>query len=116
MRILDARAEHLTDGKFAGLREPVKWVLRLGLFQVVDCDRIPPHAAVSTAVEAAKKVSHQGIGGLVNAVLRRAVREKETPPEEPEQPTAEPSWGERLSMPDWLVDGLFEMLFDDLSP
>jgi 16S rRNA (cytosine967-C5)-methyltransferase len=107
LRSLNAKAGELTDGKFSGLTESVQWVLRLGLFQIIDCDRIPPHAAVSTAVEAAKTVSHQGIGGLVNAVLRRAVREKEDPPADTGEPPREVSWGERLSMPDWLVDILF---------
>jgi len=107
LRALNAKANQLTDGKFAGLSDSVQWVLRLGLFQVIDCDRIPPHAAVSTAVEAAKAVSHQGIGGLVNAVLRRAVREKEHPPEATDEVASEISWGDRLSMPDWLVEALF---------
>lgn len=114
LRRLDAQARYLTDGKSEDLREPVKWILRIGLFQVVDCDRIPPHAAVSTAVDAAKAVAHQGIAGLVNAVLRRASREKD------ELRSAEihaiatggqngnTAWGERLSMPDWLVELLFE--------
>ncbi len=106
LRALNVKAEQLTEGKFSGLSDTVQWVLRLGLFQVIDCDRIPPHAAVSTAVEAAKTASHQGIGGLVNAVLRRAVREKEHPPEDA-GPAHEISWGEKLSMPDWLVGQLF---------
>lgn len=108
LRSLNAKAQYLTGGKFSSLSDPVQWVLRMGLFQVIDCDRIPPHAAVSTAVEAAKTISHPGIGGLVNAVLRRAVREKESPPPETEQPGHEITWGERLSMPDWLVAVLFE--------
>lgn len=108
LRALNAKANQLTEGKFSGLSDSVQWVMRLGLFQVIDCDRIPPHAAVSTAVEAAKTVSHQGIGGLVNAVLRRAVREKEHPPADAADAARSLSWGERLSMPDWLVDVLFD--------
>ena len=105
-RALDARARELTSGKFDGLTEPIQWILRIGLFQVIDCDRIPPHAAVSTAVEAAKAAAHQGIAGLVNAVLRRAVRERENPPTE-QDPAKKLSWGDQLSMPDWLVELLF---------
>lgn len=105
LHVLDARAIELTDGKFHGLIPPVQWILRLGLFQVQDCDRIQPHAAVSTAVEAAKNITHQGIAGLVNAVLRRAVREREAPPAEP--PHHARTVADRLSMPEWLVDILF---------
>lgn len=111
LRRLDAQARHLTDGKYDDLKDPVKWILRLGLFQVIDCDRIPPHAAVSTAVDAAKTVAHQGIAGLVNAVLRRASREKDELRAAELSMPAEGSelthWGERLSMPDWLVETLF---------
>ncbi len=111
LRRLDAQARKLTDGKYDDLKDPVKWILRLGLFQVIDCDRIPPHAAVSTAVDAAKTVAHQGIAGLVNAVLRRASREKDDLRAAELAPHTEgsevPHWGERLSMPDWLVETLF---------
>lgn len=111
LRRLDAQARQLTDGKYDDLKDPVKWILRLGLFQVIDCDRIPPHAAVSTAVDAAKTVAHQGIAGLVNAVLRRASREKEELRAAENAPHPEGTelaqWGERLSMPDWLIEVLF---------
>ncbi|MBI5866742.1 MAG: hypothetical protein HZB43_00360 [candidate division Zixibacteria bacterium] len=107
-RRLDAQARHLTSGKSSGLSDPVQWIMRLGLFQVIDCDRIPAHAAVSTAVDATKKVSHQGIAGLMNAVLRRAVREKETPPDADQIPPEAITWGERLSMPDWMAEVLLE--------
>lgn len=43
--------------------------LRVGAFQLVFCLRIPPHAAVSATVEAAKSLSPHGTG-TVNAVLR----------------------------------------------
>jgi 16S rRNA (cytosine967-C5)-methyltransferase len=112
MRRLDAQARFLTDGKSDDLKEPLKWILRFGLFQVVDCDRIPPHAAVSTAVDAAKAVAHQGIAGLVNAVLRRAAREKDQLRAQEQAAMLQggadtAAWGERLSMPDWLVELLF---------
>jgi 16S rRNA (cytosine967-C5)-methyltransferase len=107
-RRLDAHARHLTSGKSSGLNDTVQWIMRLGLFQVLDCDRIPAHAAVSTAVDATKKVSHQGIAGLMNAVLRRAAREKETPPSPEQKPAESLTWGERFSMPDWMADVFLE--------
>ncbi|MBI3871453.1 MAG: 16S rRNA (cytosine(967)-C(5))-methyltransferase RsmB [candidate division Zixibacteria bacterium] len=112
LRRLDAQARLLTDGKSDELSDAVQWILRLGLFQVLDCDRIPAHAAVSTAVDAAKVAAHQGIAGLVNAVLRRAVREK---PQlvafsnvEATGPDDLGAWTDRLSMPEWLVSLLFD--------
>jgi 16S rRNA (cytosine967-C5)-methyltransferase len=43
--------------------------LRVGAFQLVFCLKIPPHAAVSSTVEAAKALAPRG-AGTVNAVLR----------------------------------------------
>jgi 16S rRNA (cytosine967-C5)-methyltransferase len=50
-------------------------VLRLGLYQILLLDRIPAHAAVATSVDLAKQLA-PAAAGLVNAVLRRAVRER----------------------------------------
>src|SRR4051794_40600215 len=56
------------------LDPPVLAALRLGLFQLVYLDRVPPHAAVGESVQLAKEHARGG-AGLVNAVLRRAARE-----------------------------------------
>lgn len=114
-RRLDAQARELTGGKSEGLNPAVQWILRFGLFQILDCDRIPPHAAVSTAVDAAKVASHQGIAGLVNAVLRRAAREKEARTQQTDAAQPSLSLGEQLSMPDWLVNLLLERFGHDAA-
>jgi 16S rRNA (cytosine967-C5)-methyltransferase len=55
------------------LDPPVLAALRLGLFQLGWMDGVPAHAAVDESVELAKRAGRGH--GLVNAVLRRAVRE-----------------------------------------
>jgi 16S rRNA (cytosine967-C5)-methyltransferase len=55
------------------------WVcnlLRMSLYQLLYLDRIPDHAVVSEAVGLAKRRGHPGIAGLVNGVLRNAVRRR----------------------------------------
>lgn len=52
----------------------VRNILRMGLFQLLYLDRIPPHAVVNGAVNLAQKKSE---AGFINAVLRSAVREPE---------------------------------------
>ena len=54
---------------------PVRTVLRLALFQLVRLDRVPEFAAVDTAVELSKEIKRGAASGLVNAVLRRFLRE-----------------------------------------
>ena len=58
----------------AKLDRPVLAALRLGVFQLTFLDRVPAHAAVGESVELAKRDAPRG-AGLVNAVLRRAVKE-----------------------------------------
>jgi 16S rRNA (cytosine967-C5)-methyltransferase len=58
----------------ATLDPPIRVLLRLALFQLVKLDRVPPFAAVDTAVETAKTVKGGAASGLINALLRRFLR------------------------------------------
>jgi len=49
-------------------------VLRIAAVQLLTLDRIPPHAAVSEAVDEARRRGGRGAAGFVNAVLRRIAR------------------------------------------
>jgi 16S rRNA (cytosine967-C5)-methyltransferase len=71
---LDHVIERLAGRPVAKLDAPVVAALRLGVFQLTFLDRIPPHAAVGESVELVKAEAPKG-AGLVNAVLRRAVKE-----------------------------------------
>ena len=59
------------------LDPPVLAALRLGLYELLFADGTPDHAAVDQAVELVKKAGAAHAAGLVNAVLRRAARERE---------------------------------------
>ncbi len=54
------------------LDPPVRTLLRLAMFQISVLTKIPPSAAVNTAVELAKRFRSGAAAGLINAVLRRA--------------------------------------------
>jgi 16S rRNA (cytosine967-C5)-methyltransferase len=71
---LDHVASRLCSRPPATLDPPVLAALRLGLFQLLLLDGVAEHAAVNESVELAKGAARGGTG-LVNAVLRRAVRE-----------------------------------------
>ncbi len=62
----------------AAVQPWIRNVLRLGAYQLLMLDRIPPHAAVDESVKLAHKYGHPGAAGLVNSVLRRLAEEKET--------------------------------------
>lgn len=72
---LDFYISRYVSGPPERLEPWVVQLLRLSFYQLAYLDRIPAHAAVNEAVAIAKKRGHAGIAGLVNAVLRRAVRE-----------------------------------------
>ncbi|GAG47681.1 unnamed protein product, partial [marine sediment metagenome] len=64
-------------GDLEGLTVAIRNVLRLGVYQILFSDGVPDRAAVYESVELAKRVGHRGTVRLVNAVLRRIVRERE---------------------------------------
>jgi len=55
-------------------------ILRLTIFQLLYLDRIPASAAVKDAVDLTGKAGKRSASGLVNAVLRRVSRERESLP------------------------------------
>jgi 16S rRNA (cytosine967-C5)-methyltransferase len=58
------------------LDRPLVAALRLGLYELLFMEGTPDHAAVDQAVELAREEGGSGGTGLVNAVLRRAIRER----------------------------------------
>lgn len=77
----------------------VRLALELGLYQIFFLQRVPAHAAVSETVALVREVGQEHLTGLVNAVLRRAVREGIPPwPDDPVEGRSV-----RFSHPAWLV-------------
>ena len=71
---LDFYLQQLLTGKVNKLHPAVRDILHLGLYQMLEMDRIPASAAVNESVALAKKYCKKqpGAHALVNAVLRRA--------------------------------------------
>ena len=74
---IDAALERLVDRPLRELDPPVLAALRLGMYELLFADGTPDHAAVDQAVELVKRAGAAHASGLVNAVLRRAARERE---------------------------------------
>ena len=100
-RIIDTYYQ--SKSKPAGLE--VRNILRLGLFQLLYMESVPDWAAVSESVSMARTSGNEKAAGLVNAILRRTIREGEPP-----VATSNPA--ERLSIqysyPLWLVEKWIE--------
>ena len=72
----DAAIERLAGRSTSLLDPPVLAALRLGIYELLFADGTPDHAAVDQAVELVKGAGAPHASGLVNAVLRRAARER----------------------------------------
>ncbi len=85
-------------------------ILRLSLFQLLHLDRVPAAAVVDDAVEMARKAGKRSAAGFVNALLRRASRERDKLPL-PKEPrngatreAASDYLSTTLSHPRWLIE------------
>jgi 16S rRNA (cytosine967-C5)-methyltransferase len=97
---LEWQLERLLTRPLAGSDVELAALLRIGLVQV-QALRIPEHAAVSATVDACKLLGLTHAQGLVNAVLRRFLRERATL-------LAQGALNEEAhySHPQWLIDAL----------
>ena len=110
---LDFAIHALTKRQPTDLDADVRATLRLGLYQLQHATRIPASAVVNDAVEIVKRGPTRSAAGMVNAVLRRVVREGPPRlPEAPNVPVDDPRWRAQAlawlavshSHPAWLVE------------
>ena len=80
-------------------------LLAVGLYQIVEM-RIPDHAVVSETVEAARQLKRPKLSGLVNACLRRFVRDDlaSKGPQSDEAKWNHPDWLIKRTRQDWPDD------------
>lgn len=101
--MLDFFLQQLLTGKVKDLHPVVRDILHMGLYQIYELDKIPESAAVNESVDLVKKYcrTQRFAPGLVNGVLRNAIRTKGTL----QQPT---TLEDRYSHPQKLIDLLGE--------
>lgn len=95
---LDAILETLVRKPFKAKDTDIRALALIGLYQLIHL-QTPPHAAVSETVNASHELGKRWAAGLLNALLRRFLRE---------QPSImarmEPNPTTRWSLPVWLID------------
>jgi len=99
--------DQLLDKRLKRRDVELRCLLLAGIYQIGDM-KVPDHAAVAATVGAAALIKRHSAKGLVNAVLRRFIREKadlmDAAIESPEG---------RFCHPDWLINKLREDWPDD---
>ena len=95
-------------GKVSAKKQPplLRWVLHLGLYQILKMERIPPAAAISTTVELVKTHKLAKLAPVVNGILRSALRSKESGIELPKSKNPSLELAKNESLPVWLADEL----------
>jgi 16S rRNA (cytosine967-C5)-methyltransferase len=71
LRRIDAVVEAAARRPLSKIDAPLHSVLRVAVYQLCFLDRVPAHAVVNEAVDEARRRTHRGGAGFVNAVLRR---------------------------------------------
>jgi 16S rRNA (cytosine967-C5)-methyltransferase len=74
--LLDAWID--AHGRVPAHRQPprLRWLLHLGLYQLLFCSRVPVAAAISTSVELAKRQGLARLAPVVNAMLRAVAQRR----------------------------------------
>ena len=95
-------------GKVSAKKQPplLRWLLHLGLYQILKMERIPPSAAINTTVELAKTHRLKKLAPVVNGILRSALRSKEKGLLLPKSNNPSLELAKNESLPLWLADEL----------
>ncbi|MFP4416628.1 MAG: 16S rRNA (cytosine(967)-C(5))-methyltransferase RsmB [Chitinispirillaceae bacterium] len=101
---IDYVLEQFLENKQSKSNSRLMRILRLGAYQIMYMDRVPPHAAVNESVQIAKSDKKtRFLSSTVNAVLRKLVQRKGRYP----QPNEKTPLVQRLSIqyshPEWLI-------------
>ncbi len=107
-RVLDAWLDRL--GRVPSEKQPPKlrWLLHIGLYQLLMMERIPDAAAVNTSVELAKAIGLARLAPVVNGLLRAARRALDAGESLAKPDSAAGALGLEQSLPDWFTALLLE--------
>jgi|TARA_B100000959_G_scaffold1820_1_gene2011 16S rRNA (cytosine967-C5)-methyltransferase len=96
-------------GKVPASKQPplLRWLLHLGLYQILRMDRIPAAAAVNTAVELVKSSKLARLAPVVNGILRAALRARDAGELLPLPQDSAARLAQAESLPLWLIEQLF---------
>ncbi len=95
-------------GTISAKKQPpvLRWLLHLGLYQILKMERIPPAAAINTTVELTKILRLTKLASVVNGILRSALRNKERCIVLPKSKNPSLELAKNHSIPPWLADNL----------
>lgn len=81
LRLIDFYLAHYSTIKLRKIMPQVLDAMRLGVYQIVFLDKIPPSAAVNESVRLARKNGGERAGAFANAVLRKIAAQRDNLPQ-----------------------------------
>ncbi len=107
-KLLDHWIDHTSKLNHNKQPPKLRWLLHIGLYQILKMDKIPDSACISTTVEIAKNSELKKLSGVVNAILRNATRKLKIDniPEFPINQAERISLQE--SLPIWLINEMID--------
>lgn len=109
--LLDFYLDHWCSQRVSHLEPVVACLLRMGAYQLLFMDKVPPRAALYETVELAKRYKPRA-SGMVNAVLRKCLSSKDALPQLTGKDT-ETRLSVQYSHPHWLVRRFLELLGEE---
>jgi len=103
LRRLDDILERASSRRLRDIDPALHGPLRIGAYQLLFLERVPPYAVVDEAVEQALQRTHRGGASFVNAVLRRVARDRSLDAWPVNEPDAVRRLAIATSHPDFLV-------------
>ncbi len=107
-KLLDCWIDYLAKVSHSKQPPLLRWLLHLGLYQILKMDRMSEAAAINTTVEVAKKSKLSRLAPVVNGVLRSALRCKQSGIELPLPNDCIERISQTESLPIWLVEKLID--------
>ncbi len=107
-KYLDLWIDHTSMLAYNKQPPKLRWLLHVGLYQLLKMSKIPYSASISTTVETAKKSDLNKLSGVVNAILRNAIKKIETKnyPHIPNNKIDSIAYLD--SLPEWLVQEIID--------
>ncbi len=108
LNTIDWALQLYSKRKLDALTPWIRNLLRVSAYQILYLERVPLYAIVNEAVNLARRYGHQGVAGLVNALLRKLANEGDhlTWPDPQKEPVDYLSL--RHSYPSWLIKRTIE--------
>ncbi|ACB84920.1 16S rRNA (cytosine(967)-C(5))-methyltransferase RsmB [Natranaerobius thermophilus] len=75
--LIDYYLKTLSHRPLSKLSNKALFLLRMGAYQILFLDRVPPSASVNETVKVAHRRTHKGIANFVNGILRNLIRKKD---------------------------------------